>query len=119
VRAGRDLVLKGQLGLPNGQQIPNDGTGRGLKHGISTWLATRAQVAAPTQQVSFTREAPLHIPNKHGNRRSHCFHCRAHRTRICDYSVDVTAASTSNCEVTELHVLDFVAETLLSQCGFE
>jgi superfamily II DNA helicase RecQ len=36
-----------------------------------------------------------------------------------DSTPNVTAVSTSNCEVTELRVLDFVAETLPSQCGSE
>ena len=53
----------GRRGLPNGQPIPNDGAGRGLKHSIDTWLAAQAKVAqAPTQQVFFTRKAPPHSP---------------------------------------------------------
>jgi hypothetical protein len=51
VRLGHALVLGDRLSLPNRQQIPNDGTGRGLKHGIDAWLATRTQVAPVTTQT--------------------------------------------------------------------
>ncbi|KAN0118727.1 hypothetical protein V8E52_004838 [Russula decolorans] len=39
VRLGRALVRDDRLRLPNGQPTPNDGAGRGLKHGIDAWLA--------------------------------------------------------------------------------
>jgi len=39
VNAGRAMIKNDRIHLPNGQAIPNDGTGRGLKHGIDTWIA--------------------------------------------------------------------------------
>ena len=70
MRSGHTLVLGDRLCLPNGQQIPNDGIRRGLKHGIDTWLVVQDQVApAPAHHVAFVREAPLHhIPTNHDNR---------------------------------------------------
>ena len=66
VRTGRALVLEDRISFPNGQPIPNDGTGRGLKHGIDTWLTTQASTN-PTS-VSFARESPPHFPAKHDTR---------------------------------------------------
>ena len=69
VRSGRALVLDDRLSLPNGQPIPNSGSGRGLKHGIDTWLAAQAPVNPTSlQQVSFARDTPPHFPAKHDNR---------------------------------------------------
>ena len=42
VRTGRTLVRNDQLILPLGLPIPNDGSGKGLKHGIDTWLAANS-----------------------------------------------------------------------------
>ena len=62
VRSGRATVLGDRLYLPNGQPIPNDGSGRGLKHGIDSWLASQSHAApVPPQRVSFTRETPPHL----------------------------------------------------------
>lgn len=47
VRTGRTLIKNDRLHLPNGQPIPNDGSGRGLKHAIDTWLA--ADSARPSE----------------------------------------------------------------------
>jgi hypothetical protein len=64
VRSGRTSIQGNRISLPNGQPIPNDGTGRGRKHGIDTRLAAQAQaVPASTQQVSFARETPPHFPS--------------------------------------------------------
>ena len=71
IRSGRALVSGDRLYLPNGQPIPNDGTGHGLRHGIDTWLAAQPQAQgtpAPTQQVSFACEAPPHFPRSFDNR---------------------------------------------------
>ena len=68
VRTGRALVMGDRLHLPNGQSIPNDGSGRGLKHSIDAWLATQPQDAPAPAQVSFSREAPPHIPHTFSNR---------------------------------------------------
>jgi hypothetical protein len=68
VHTGRALILEDWLTLPNGQQIPNDGTGCRLKHGIDTWLVSQA-LAAPTsgQPTSFVQEVLPHIPTAHNN----------------------------------------------------
>ena len=69
VRTGRALILEDRLSLPNGQQIPNDGTGCRLKHGIDTWLTAQAQVnSTPIQQVSLTHDTPPHLPTKRDSR---------------------------------------------------
>ena len=66
VRLGRALIVEDRLSLPNGQQIPNDGTGRGIKHSIDTWLAAQAPIVPATvQQVSFVHETPPHFPTSH------------------------------------------------------
>lgn len=54
------------LACHNGHQIPNDGTGHGLKHRIDTWVAAQAQASpARAHQVFFTGEEPPHIPTTH------------------------------------------------------
>ena len=68
VRTGRTLVMGDRLHHPNGQSIPNDGSGRGLKHSIDAWLATQPQDAPAPTQVSFSCEAPPHIPHTFSNR---------------------------------------------------
>ena len=68
VNAGRAAVKNGRLHLSNGQPIPNDGSGHGLKHGIDTWLAANPvppSDAHPTQVPSasiipFQRDPPPH-----------------------------------------------------------
>ena len=57
VNTGRAMVKNGRIHLPNGQPIPNDGSGRGLKHGIDTWLAANL---APTPEAS---SAPVQLSN--------------------------------------------------------
>lgn len=39
VQTNRTVVINDRLHLPNGQPIPNDGNGRGLKPAIDKWLA--------------------------------------------------------------------------------
>ena len=68
VRSGHTIIIGERLHLPNGQPIPNDGTGRGLKNGIDSWLAAQPQVTpALAQQVAFMREAPPHLPTTFDN----------------------------------------------------
>ncbi|KAH9042193.1 hypothetical protein EDB85DRAFT_2139539 [Lactarius pseudohatsudake] len=43
----RILILNDRLHLPNGQPIPNDGNGRGLKPAIDKWLAANPVRPAP------------------------------------------------------------------------
>jgi hypothetical protein len=46
VESDRATIKNGRLHLPTGQPIPNDGSGRGLKHSIDSWIA--ANSAPPT-----------------------------------------------------------------------
>jgi hypothetical protein len=39
VRSGRATIKDGRIHLGNGQTIPNDGSGRGLKFAIDSWIA--------------------------------------------------------------------------------
>ena len=57
VRSGRVVVKNDRLTLPSGQPIPNDGSSKGLKHGIDTWLAansTNLSEPVKTPQVPVT-----------------------------------------------------------------
>ena len=67
VNTGQATVQNSCIHLPNGQPIPNDGSGRGLKHGIDTWLsansATPEATTAPTQSskpIPFQCDIPPH-----------------------------------------------------------
>jgi hypothetical protein len=59
VSTGRAKIMNNRVNLPNGQWIPNNGSNRGLKHGIESWLVASnppipeltasIQPAAPSQ----------------------------------------------------------------------
>ncbi|KAH9964920.1 hypothetical protein BC827DRAFT_1265610 [Russula dissimulans] len=52
------------LTLPNGDPIPNDGSGRGLKHAIDTWLAANSVIASdpPTSLLTLSpHDKPPHL----------------------------------------------------------
>lgn len=49
-RTGRILITNDRLSLPNGEPIPNDGNGRGLKPAIDEWLV--ANIVSSTQLLS-------------------------------------------------------------------
>ena len=51
VRSGRATVIGNRIHLPNGQPVPNDGTGRGIKASIDTWLASQSAPAPPPAQT--------------------------------------------------------------------
>jgi hypothetical protein len=53
VNTGRAIVCNNWIHLPNGQLVPNDGTGRGIKASIDNWLTAQysSQAAAPTSQI--------------------------------------------------------------------
>jgi hypothetical protein len=53
VDSGRATIKNGRLCLPTGQPIPNDGSGRGLKYGIDSWIAANS---APVT------DSPLSVP---------------------------------------------------------
>ena len=97
------LVQGDRLYLPNGQPIPNDGSGRGLKHGIDTWFAVQSPVTpAPKHQVSFTREAPPHFPTNHANRTP-----SAHIEEITETHIVQVIDSEEDPEPDEEHPFDF------------
>src|SRR5258707_12349959 len=68
VKTGRATIQNSRVLLPNGQPIPNDCSGRGLKHSIDTWLAANAAPTSdptsatiqPTMPIPFQRDAPPH-----------------------------------------------------------
>ncbi len=68
VKTGRATIQNSRVHLPNGQPILNDGSGRGLKHGIDTWLAANSTPASdptsttiqPTMPIPFQHDAPPH-----------------------------------------------------------
>jgi len=63
------LIKNNHLYLPNSFPIPNDGSGKGLKHRIDTWLAANSAnpgeptVSASQLQITATSQydPPLHI----------------------------------------------------------
>ena len=61
VRMDCTKVINDRLHLPNGQRIPNDGSNRGLKHGINTWFASGSS-PAPTSTTSSNAIPLQHEP---------------------------------------------------------
>jgi hypothetical protein len=61
VNSRRVLIVNHQIHLPNGQLVPNNGTGRGIKASIDNWLTTQypSQVVAPTAWVEEVVEAHI------------------------------------------------------------
>jgi hypothetical protein len=58
------VVRNNYLYLPNGNPIPNDGSGRSLKHAINTWLTANSMAASdpPTSLPTLTlRDKPPHL----------------------------------------------------------
>ena len=53
VDTGRAIVRDNRIHLPNGQPVPNDGTGHGIKASIDNWLTAQysSQAAAPTSRI--------------------------------------------------------------------
>jgi hypothetical protein len=62
VRSGHATIINGRIHLPNGQPIPFDGTRRGLKASIDSWLAVQAAPMPTMAQtcVVFIQEPPPH-----------------------------------------------------------
>ena len=63
VLSGRATIINNRLHLPNGQPIPFDGSRRGLKASINSWLAAQSTIAPTGAQthVVFVRDAPPHL----------------------------------------------------------
>lgn len=66
VNSGRATLRNHRICLPTGEPIPNDGSGRGLKHAIDKWLAKHGQSpggnesTAATVASASTRDPPPH-----------------------------------------------------------
>ena len=62
IASGRAIIKEERIHLPDGQRVPNDGTGRGIKASIDIWLAAQTlvpPVAVPPQtQAALTRDPP-------------------------------------------------------------
>ena len=55
IRSGRATMVNNHLHLPNFQPIPYDGTGRGIKASLDTWLATQTMpMPAPAPPAAQT-----------------------------------------------------------------
>ena len=69
IRTGRAVIKNDRICLPTGHPIPNDGSRRGLKHGIDTWLAASsattgellATISQPQITTTLQRDPPPHI----------------------------------------------------------
>ncbi|KAI9449119.1 hypothetical protein F5148DRAFT_1291798 [Russula earlei] len=63
--SGQVVIRNGRIHLPNGDPVPNDGTGRGLQSAIDLWLAVRSRTHAfvPTAQTTLVCDAPPHLIN--------------------------------------------------------
>ena len=63
VKSGCASIVNDRIHLPNGQPVPFDGSRRGLKASIDTWLNSQiAPTAAPAQsRAIFTRDTPPHF----------------------------------------------------------
>ena len=64
--SGRASLVGDRVHLPNGQPIPFDGTRRGLKASIDTWLTSQTAPIPPTAQARtiFTRDPPPHFDSR-------------------------------------------------------
>jgi hypothetical protein len=60
VHAGRAAVVDDRIRLPNGDPVPNDGLGCGLKASIDAWLANQPP-ASQQNTHPFPREPPPHL----------------------------------------------------------
>jgi hypothetical protein len=61
IDSGRAVIVNHWIHLPNGQPVPNDGTGQGIKASINNWLTAQypSQVVAPTAWVEEVVEAHI------------------------------------------------------------
>jgi hypothetical protein len=68
VLSGRATIKDGRIHLGNGQSIPNDGSGRGLKFAIDSWIAgtgSQPSESSPTISIqtpgaaALSRDSPL------------------------------------------------------------
>jgi type IV secretory pathway VirB10-like protein len=53
INTGRVIIRDNWIHLPNGQPVPNDGTGHGIKASIDNWLTVQylSQAVAPTAWI--------------------------------------------------------------------
>jgi len=50
VRSGRATIVNYCVCLPNGGEVPNDGTGLGVQHSLDAWLATNPSLMPQLKQ---------------------------------------------------------------------
>ena len=64
--SGRASIVGDRMHLPNGQPIPFDGTRRGLKASIDSWLISQTTSAPPITQTRtvFTQDPPPHLDSR-------------------------------------------------------
>jgi len=59
IKTGQVTVKNNRLFLPNGGPIPNDGSGRGLKHAVDTWTAANSALpVVPGPATSLSQPPP-------------------------------------------------------------
>jgi hypothetical protein len=64
VHSGRMTVIEDKICLPNGQQIPNDRTGQGLKASIDWWLISQNPPVPTQAHVIYAPSPPLPLPEQ-------------------------------------------------------
>ena len=86
--SGRVTIINERIHLPNSQPIPNNGSNRGLKHAIDTWLAQ--------QSSSTTRDPPPHTPHKSFAIQTYEIHsppvAKAHLEEVTDIKSDPSSS---------------------------
>ena len=58
VLTGRAKVVEDKIHLPNGQVVPNDGTGWGIKASIDLWLTSQTPPAPAQTHIVYTPSPP-------------------------------------------------------------
>ena len=67
VNSGRATVINDRVHLPNGQPIPYDGTNRGIKARIDSWLALQNAPPASQTRAVFVRDPPPHFDSRNAS----------------------------------------------------
>jgi hypothetical protein len=65
VHSGHMTVIEDKICLPNGQQIPNDRTGQGLKASIDRWLTSQNPPVPAQAHIVYTPLPPPPPPEPH------------------------------------------------------
>src|SRR5258708_7935160 len=121
VDSGCAKIKNSHIHLPNGQPVPNDSSGCGLKYGIDTWLAaniapisnTSTVPAHPSNTIPFQCDAPPHIALHFEAIRS-----EVHMAEITDTtdSADPPSGNSTDNAASELYNLHEVLATEWRKC---